>query len=283
MSIIIGIDLGISTTKIVGFKKDIFLKPLQVKSERISSAIYSALISNINEFLKINHITISEVSKIALTGVGASYISGDILDVPTTKVDEFMANSMGGRYFANKEDILVVSMGTGTSYVKMKGNNATYIGGLGMGGGTLIGLSNVILNTDDIHEIIDLANNGNSSNVDLIISDITDKIIPGLPSDVTASAFAKIKNGDTNNISREDLAAGIVRLILENIMQTAVLISKGYMDCRFDDYEIVLIGSLTALEACKNISNLIKTINPVKFIIPENGAFATAIGAVKLI
>ena len=52
------------------------------------------------------------------------------------------------------------------------GDNIRHIGGIGIGGGTLNGLSRLLLNTDDIHQISDLAKKGNIGNINLQISDI---------------------------------------------------------------------------------------------------------------
>lgn len=59
--------------------------------------------------------------------------------------------------------MIVVSMGTGTSLVKCDGENIKHIGGIGIGGGTLAGLSRIMLKTDDIKQITNLAKDGDVS------------------------------------------------------------------------------------------------------------------------
>ena len=81
-------------------------------------------------------------------------------------------------------------MGTGTSLVLCDGDDIRHIGGIGIGGGTLNGLSRLLLNTDDIHQISDLAKKGDIGNINLQISDISAKPLPGLPMNATASLFA---------------------------------------------------------------------------------------------
>jgi len=64
---------------------------------------------------------------------------------------------LGARYETGKERMTVVSMGTGTSIVKCDGDDIQHIGGIGIGGGTLMGLSRILLKTDDIKTISELA------------------------------------------------------------------------------------------------------------------------------
>ena len=47
----------------------------------------------------------------------------------------------------------MVSMGTGTSFVRVDGDEIQHIGGMGIGGGTLQGLSRLLLKTHDIHQV----------------------------------------------------------------------------------------------------------------------------------
>ena len=107
--------------------------------------------------------------------------------------------------------------------------------------------------------------------IDLRTGDISKEPLPGLDLDITASNFGKSSSRATD----EDKAAGIVHMVLESICQTAVLISQG-MDLK----DFVLIGSLTNFPEIEGICRLIKTMYPdVNFIVPEDGEFATAIGA----
>lgn len=66
---------------------------------------------------------------------------------------------------------MVVSMGTGTSFVGVKDRIPTHLGGIGIGGGTIIGLSKLMLNTDDIDKIQELASGGKVGHIDLRVGD----------------------------------------------------------------------------------------------------------------
>ncbi len=76
------------------------------------------------------------------------------------KTDEFLANGLGAQYNTGLDSLLVVSMGTGTSFVKVQGSTVEHIGGLGIGGGTILGLSKLLLKTHDFHQIASLAEHG---------------------------------------------------------------------------------------------------------------------------
>lgn len=155
MKIAIGIDVGISTTKIVGIRNGEVVRPLRIKATDPLTSLYGAF----GKYLYDNKIELSDVGKVMLTGVGSAYIDKPVYGLPTEKADEFLADGLGARFEANLNRMIVVSMGTGTSLVLCDGDDIRHIGGIGIGGGTLNGLSRLLLNTDDIHQISDLAKN----------------------------------------------------------------------------------------------------------------------------
>ena len=145
--IVIGIDVGISTTKIVGIDEDgIVVSPIRIKATDPITSLYGAF----GKYLHDNQIILSEVEHVMLTGVGSAYIDEPIYGLPTSKSEEFVADGLGAKYESKLDRMIVVSMGTGTSLVKCEGDNIRHIGGIGIGGGTLAGLSRIMLKTDDI-------------------------------------------------------------------------------------------------------------------------------------
>ena len=267
MSIVVGIDIGGSTTKIAGFRDKEMLKPVQISASNAIASLFGAF----GKFLYDNKLELSDIKQVNLTGVGSSQVDQAIYGLPTYKVDEFTANGLGGGYFARgKKEFMVVSMGTGTSFVGVKDGIPTHMGGIGIGGGTIIGLSKIMLKTDDIDKIQELAMKGKVSNIDLRVGDISKRPLPGLNLDVTASNFGK-----TSSIAPpEDLAAGIVHMVVESICQTAALIAQN---TNIKDF--ILIGALTNFPECETVSSMIKTLFPgVNFIVDEDGEYGTAIG-----
>ena len=267
MGIVVGIDIGGSTTKIAGFREDRMLIPVQISADSAVASLFGAF----GKFLYDNDLQLTDIGQVNLTGVGSSEIRQDIYGVPTFRVDEFSANGVGGGYFAgNKTEFMVVSMGTGTSFVEVRNNVPRHLGGIGIGGGTITGLSKLMLNTNDVGKIQELASGGKVGNIDLRIGDISKNPLPGLDLEITASNFGKA----SSRANCEDKAAGIVHMVIETICQTAVLISNGT-----DIKDFVLIGNLINFPECWNVCEMIRTMYPhVNFIIPDDGEYGTAIG-----
>ena len=266
MGIIIGIDVGISTTKIVGLREGKPFAPIRITAADPITSLYGAF----GKYLHDNDLLLEEVDHVMLTGVGAAYVKGNVYGVNTSRCDEFIADALGARYESHLDHAIVVSMGTGTSFVMCHGEEYKHIGGIGIGGGTLQGLSRVMLNTSDIKQVSALAMQGNIKNINLLIGDISAQPLPGLPMEATASLFAHAKN----DASREDIACGIITMVLQSIGSAAVLAAQG-TDCR----DMVLIGHLSLLPQCKEIFPALEKLYNVRFHIPKYSQFCTAIGA----
>ena len=187
MNVIIGIDVGGSTTKIIGIEDGKIRSPQCITAADPVTSLFGAF----GKYLYDNGISLSDVSRVMLTGVGSAYISGPLYGLPTERVDEFMANARGAGYRSGLDRMVVVSMGTGTSFVMVDGDSVTHLGGLAVGGGTLQGLSDLLLKTRDIRKVIALAMKGSARNVDLHIGDICRDELPGLPLEVTAANFGR--------------------------------------------------------------------------------------------
>jgi len=128
---IIGIDLGSSIIKIIETdEKGEVLNKLIIEEKNINDVI--------NIFTEKFNIDINNISKFILTGVGASEINENILNIPTIHIDEFIAIGEGGTYLSKREEILVVSVGTGTAFVKCVDEEYTHIGGTGVGGRNIV-------------------------------------------------------------------------------------------------------------------------------------------------
>ena len=91
-------------------------------------------------FLSENNLGIPDIDKVMFTGVGSSFIKGNLFGIPTEKVDEFLAIGQGGSLLAGTKRAIIVSMGTGTALVSVNGDKIVHLGGSGVGGGTLMGL-----------------------------------------------------------------------------------------------------------------------------------------------
>ena len=263
---LIGIDVGISTTKIVGIMDGEVVSPIRITAVDPVTSLYGAF----GKYLHDNNFRLEDIDHVILTGVGSEYISQPIYGLPTSKCDEFVADGLGARYESGIDKAIVVSMGTGTSFVKCEGCNMEHIGGIGTGGGTLQGLSRLLLNTNDIKFVSEIATRGNLGNINLLIGDISAKPLPGLPMDATASLFGKAQS----NTSQEDIAKGLVCLVLQSIGSAAILAGQG---TGINEY--ILIGNLTLLPQCNDIFPAMAKLYGVNFHIQKHSVFCTAIGA----
>ena len=268
MDVILGIDIGGSTTKIVGLRTDgSVVSMLRVRAEDQVTSLYGAL----GNYLTSSGLTLQDVRRVVLTGVGASYVDEDIFGLPTCKVDEFSASGTGALALSGQEQAVVVTMGTGTAFMwAERGGAVRHLCGSGIGGGTLGGLCHKLVGMERFGQIKKLAASGDLGQVDLTIKDITKNPAPTLDPTLTAANFGNL----AEDASPADLAAGAVNLVLQAIGTMTVLACQC---C--DTRTVVLTGSMTTLSQVKpNFENFEKLYG-IHYIVPENATFATAIGA----
>lgn len=266
MSYIIGIDIGGSTTKIVGLKDNQIFSPLLVKANDPVASLYGAL----GKFLSLNRLDLSHIERIMITGAGSSFVTEKIHGIPTGKVDEFMAIGVGGLFLSKLPRAMIVSMGTGTAFVMADGITVEHMGGSGVGGGTLLGLSYKMLNVRNFEDLIETAKGGSLSHIDLTIGDITQDIFPGLPPDITASNFGKISDLAT----KSDTALGIINLVFQTIGMLSIFASKIH---KIND--IILTGNLVNVPQSHDTFKMLSMLHSVNFHIPDKAEYATAAGA----
>ena len=266
MAIVIGIAVGGSTTKIVGIENHKIKSPVFITAADPVTSLFGAF----GKYIYDNHIALRDIEQIMLTGVGSSHIEGALYGVPTMKIDEFISNGLGARYESNLDRLLVVSMGTGTSFIKVENDSIKHIGGIGIGGGTLSGLSRLLLKTNDICQVARLAEKGDISKINLQIQDICTQALPDLPLDATASNFGNVDQ----NAAPEDLAKGLFYLVYQAIGSAVnqAAVGNGIKD-------VVLIGNLTQLPLCAPVFKSMEDLYPIRFHIPPYAEYCTAIGA----
>lgn len=266
MSIVVGIDVGGSTTKIVGLCQNELISPMLVKANDPVASIYGAF----GKFLSANQLHLGDIHQIMVTGVGSSHITQSLYGIPTGKVDEFHAIGKGGLFLTDLKRAIVVSMGTGTAFIIADNNGEKHIGGTGIGGGTLLGLSNKMLNIRHFEDLIEMAQGGSLANVDLNISDITRDKLETLPPEITASNFGKISDLAT----KADMALGIINLVFQTIGMFAVFASRIHQT-----NDVVLTGNLANVPQSRNIFDTLHALYKVNYHVPNYAEFATAVGA----
>lgn len=268
MRIKIGIDAGSTSTKLAAIKDNKILDLLKVKSVPSDGDIYDIF----NSFMEKNEIKPDDIESIQLTGVGASGFESKIMNIETKYVHEFAADATGALFFApGLDDFILISMGTGTTYLRVKNGVPSHIGGLGLGGGTLVGLSKYMLNTVYYNEIYKIAESGTHGNVNIMLSDVATNRIEGLEMDLTVSNFGKI----SSTASRGDLASGLINLVLENIIQTGCLMAN-----QAGVKAVVMIGGLSGAKELSPTLDAFRKLYPdMQFMSTNNGKYITAIGA----
>ena len=272
-NVIIGIDVGGSTTKIVGLKKTDsgleLIEPDIVRANDPVTSTYGAF----GKFTDEHRIPISSIKRVMMTGVGSSYVKHDLYGLECKRVEEFMSIGLGGLYISGLDNALVVSMGTGTALVhSKKSGEMNYLGGTGVGGGTLVGLSKLLLQVGNIDHLIEYAEEGNLDNIDLRIKDIVAKDSGGrLAADLTAANFGKVSEIATKG----DIALGIMNMVFETVAMVSVFASR-----HVNVKDVVLTGNLTRLPFCKEKFNEFNTVHKfgVNFVIPQKAQFSTVIG-----
>lgn len=269
MNSILGIDIGGSTTKIIGYRDGKMFSPILVKANDPRASLFGAF----GRFMSENRLSLTDIEKVMITGVGSSEADKEIFGIETKRISEFQAIGKGGLFLSNLEKAVIVSMGTGTAFVSAKGDEIRHIGGSGVGGGTLLGLSNRILNVRHFNDLIATATNGDLRNIDLFVQDISREKIKNLPPYITASNFGKISDLATNS----DLALGIINLVFQTIGVISVFAAQIV-----NSKHIVLTGNLTSVPQAEDIFGIIEKLYKIKFIIPEHAEYATATGAALL-
>ena len=273
---VIGIDVGGTTTKIVGFRKSEngkkeLIAPQFVRATDPLTSIYGAL----GKFTAENSLELSDIDRILMTGAGATVITKPIYNLKCQPVPEFSSIGIGGLYLSGLDEAIVVSMGTGTALIHAQKQNdrydIEYLGGTGVGGGTLIGLSRKMLGVDNVEHIEQLCADGDLNNIDLRIKDLSHKSsYDGINENLTAANFGKLSDLATSS----DLALGIANMVAETILMLSVFAARS-----FHLENIVLIGNLTTIAPIRNVFENLSHGFGVKFSIPENSQYGTVIGA----
>ncbi len=266
MKIKVGLDVGGSTTKIVGMREGRIIAREIVRAADPVTSAFGAVGKLIND----NSISVNDIEQINITGVGSAFPQAPIFGIKTVIVEEFMATGLGGLYLSGLDHAVVVSMGTGTAYLEASKESVRHIIGSGVGGGTLVGLGRVMAGTSDAVKLSDMETSGDVLKCDLTIGDITKNGVTGLPMNVTASNFGKA----ADDLTKEDKMAGVFNLVYQSIGTVAVMASR---QCGIKD--IVFTGQLTDLKDCQKYLLPFEELYGVNMLIPDNAAFATAVGS----
>lgn len=269
---VVGIDVGGSTTKIVGFAPGgKLLSPIFVQATDPVTSIYGAF----GRFTLENGLSLDEIDRIMMTGAGSRAIQSPIYNRECKSVSEFASTGIGGLYLSGLDEAIVVSLGTGTAIIHAKraenGAVTEYLGGTGVGGGTILGLSRKMLGIGSVDHLEQISEGGDLSLVDLRIKDISKSgTFKGVNENLTASNFGNL----SDLASKKDIALGIFNMVSETVAMMSIFAAR-----QFGIKDIVMCGNLTSIKpVCDTFASLAPTFG-VNFIVPEMSQYGTVIGA----
>lgn len=265
---IVGIDIGGSTTDAVILDNG-NINVVTIEANDPIAAAAGAL----GKLIETCGLPLSKLSRVAATGAGSRALGDTLFGLPVTKVNEFDAIGIGGTSLAEKDNALVVSLGTGTAIVSVNQGKIAHVSGTGLGGGTLRGLSRHMLGVSSLETLEAMAERGDLTRVDLTVRDIAGGAIGDLPPGTTAANFGKI----TSDATADDKALAIMNMIVEVVSVLSIAAARAS-----GQHDIVLTGKLTRIFRFMQQAKRRTFVFGGGFIIPDHADYATAIGAARV-
>jgi type II pantothenate kinase len=264
----ISADFGITVTDTIRKEGDKIIHAMDLSSNEINHNRVRDLFPNFD----FN----SNKGFLAVTGGKHLELGNAIDSTPIVHVNEIDAIGEGSMNLAGldkEESVIIVSAGSGTACIHAHKGNFLHCSGTGVGGGTVLGLSKLLLGTDNPDEIALLADKGNESEVDLILEDVVSGPIGQLPPTTTAVNFGKVSKID-GEFSKEDIAAGIVNLVGQTAARIATSVAM-----MFKADQIVVVGRSPSFSGLRNSLEEAALITGFTPHFPKNGEYASALGA----
>lgn len=172
---------------------------------------------------------------------------------------------------------ILTNVGTGTSIHNVDGDKHERIGGTGVGGGTLIGLSRLLTGLSDYDTIIRLAAQGSRERIDLQVGHIYEGAVPPIPGDLTASNYGRAASAlhSLDDVSTPDRLASVAGLVGETVSTCSVLAARSHQVP-----VVVYIGStLVENEWLKTVISRYTVLRGAEPVFVENGEYSGALGA----
>lgn len=216
---------------------------------------------------------------ICITG-GKSGVLRSLININSKEMVEFDATHLGVQYLLDRmgrsEDVYVVTnVGTGTSIHCIQNNMQERLGGTGVGGGTLVGLSHLLAGVTDYEEIVALASKGSRDRIDLKVKHIYEGKEPPISGELTASNFGNDLFSVAGELSKEELLATVVGLVGETVSTVSVLAAR---QCASST--IIYIGSsFIHNPLLKEVVESYTVLRGATPLFLENGEFSGAVGA----
>jgi len=264
--VIIGIDIGATTTKAVSIEDGELVRKVKVKASDAVTAATGAF----GKIVLDNGIDMDIIKEIRITGAGAAKIKGDIFGIPTARIGEIKAIGRGGMFLSGLDNIIIANIGTGTVIIEANEHGISHFGGSGVGGGTITGLAKKLLPTAEFNGIINLAQTGDLSHVDLLLEDIMETDLSFLNKETTVANFAKM----SDRAGSEDIALAIINMVYQVIGVLSVFAAKAKGLKR-----VIVTGNGSGNKLGQKVLANITGMYGVEFIYPADAEYTTAVGA----
>lgn len=220
------------------------------------------------------------VSRIVATGGKTGALGPALNNIPVIAVNEIQALGVGGLLCVDSGPVLVVSIGTGTAMAvaaqDASGFDVKHVGGLGLGGGTLMGLGRLLCQIETFDELNALAVEGSTEDVDLLVGDIVGSGIGVVPAEQTASNFGKLAlNGGP--YSKADLAAGLFTLVGQSVGRLAIVLAR-----QADVEHTVVVGQVTENAYMREVFANMQKLFGGSFVFASDSRYRVAMGAFRI-
>lgn len=230
-------------------------------------------------------LALEQLDRLAVTGGRHKLLPPRLGRTEVIAVNEVQAIGRGGQAIlglapaARAEPTMVASAGSGTALIKAQDATYAHVSGTGVGGGTMLGLSRLLLDTLDPVAIGELALAGDRNGADLSLADVITGPIGALPADATAVNFGRLARHDFHGaVRREDLAAAIVNLVAQTIGLVTVNAAHAHGCAR-----IVVIGHMLDMPYFRQVLTLVGKYYATPMLLPETPGCATALGALEFL
>lgn len=234
--------------------------------------------------------------RVGLTGCGARAIAASLGErgaPPAGRFLEFDAWGAGahaqladeqGEGFDEAAPYLLISLGTGTSVMRVERGQVLRVGGTALGGGTVLGLGVALTGCESFDQLCAWAAAGDRTKIDLLVRDIYEEGEIPLPGETTAAAFGSLSRwlaggrDQAGAPAREDLAMGVMSMVAENVGLVCAGVSAMTQTRRW-----VFGGStLTGNPAMQAILRRVARNMGMEVHLLEHGGHAGARGALEL-
>jgi len=230
---IVGIDAGGTLVKIAYRDGNDRTQYMKFRSDRLSEAA---------EWVKRE----LPEARLCLTGGKASRLAELMGQDAPSFMPEFEATCSGAQRLLQEQGIalggfLLTNVGTGTSIHYIGEERCSRIGGSGVGGGTIVGLSRLLTGARDYESIVAIASGGERGYADLKVSHIYEGVTPPINGDLTASNFGRVpapQDGKPTPIREADALASVIGMVGETVATVSVHAAGQY-----GTTDVVYIGS----------------------------------------